>query len=69
MFKPGQKVIHQRKGWNGVVVARAPKFGKNWSAVMWTLPNGRREQRDEHYTALEPREEYEARWHCHFMQK
>ena len=52
MFKPGQKVTHKENGWAGVVVSRAPKFGKNWFAVMWTLPNGRREQRTEHYSVI-----------------
>ena len=52
MFKPGQKVTHKTQNLNGVVVARAPKFGNNWCAVLWTLPNGRREQRVEHYTNL-----------------
>ena len=52
MFKPGQKVNHKTQNLNGVVVARAPRFGKTWCAVLWTLPNGRREQRVEHYTNL-----------------
>lgn len=52
MFKPGQKVTHKEGGYEGVVVARAPKWGKNWFGVLWTLPNGRREQRDEHYFNL-----------------
>lgn len=52
MYKPGQKVKHKANAWEGVVVSRAPKWGKNWFGVLWTLPSGRREQRVEHYSAI-----------------
>ena len=52
MFKIGQKVNHKENGCQGIVVSRAPKFGQNWFAVVWTLPNGRREQRVEHWSAI-----------------
>ena len=52
MYKEGQKVTHKAEGFNGVVVARATRFGNNWCAVLWTLPNGRREQRVEHCNNL-----------------
>lgn len=58
MFKIGQKVRSKHEafyleGGNGIVVSRAPKFGKGWYGVMWTLPNGRREQRVEHWSVIE----------------
>ena len=52
MFKIGQKVTNKFEGFNGIVVSRAPKFGKGWFGVMWTLPNGRREQRVEHWSVI-----------------
>ena len=53
MFKIGQKVAHKEEGFQGVVVSN-PRFHgtKNWFGVMWTLPNGRREQRVEHWSAI-----------------
>ena len=53
MFKIGQKVAHKEEGFQGVVVSNQWLYGTmNWFGVMWTLPNGRREQRVEHCSAI-----------------